>query len=163
MSRTYSIRQWIGLIAITVSAIAFAEIQAGLGGESPKREKNLLFGYSCSVLASLSTVVAGLFSERFLKSKKDTPFYTQKVQIELGGLCFACAMLWFMPWLADAADLAMKDSLAFFSPRTEYECNGVTKTLWGKQNSGNVTPVGCRLVAQYHGRFFDGWSPTTWL
>eukprot|EP00929_Paragymnodinium_shiwhaense_P112326 TRINITY_DN80585_c0_g1_i1.p1 TRINITY_DN80585_c0_g1~~TRINITY_DN80585_c0_g1_i1.p1 ORF type:complete len:377 (-),score=74.63 TRINITY_DN80585_c0_g1_i1:23-1153(-) len=157
LRRVYSLWQWVGLMAITITAIAFAEVKAG---EAASADGDLFFGYGCSILASLATVTAGLLSERFLKQHKNTPFYTQKVQLECGGIVFATAMLWFMPWYADVMDLSVKDSLVFDNPRTTYQCAHGLKTVWGEAAFG-AAPEGCTHVETFDGSFFDGWCLAT--
>jgi len=162
VGRKYKCMQWIGLLLITGTAILFCEVKNSLsGGGHEKASSNaggVVFGYVCSLTASLFSVIAGLLSERFLKQFKKTPFYTQKVQIEVGGIIVGCAMLFLMPIFADVMNLGNKDSLNAFNPRTEYDCNGVTQTVWGV----NKTALpGCTVKEEFDGNFFDGWTPAT--
>jgi drug/metabolite transporter (DMT)-like permease len=153
LGRIYTLRQWVALLLVTATVIVFTEVHAGdeqTGGQ--------LFGYVCSVAASACTVVAGLFSEKFLKRSMSTPFYTQKVQIEIGGVIVATTMMFFMPVFADFMGLANKDSLDAFNERKSYSCNGVIQTVWGE---GKPEPKGCELVGYYKGNFFDGWQFST--
>jgi len=163
VSRVYHRKQWCALFLITVTAITFCWVQ-GKKDKMQASQSLMFFGYTCSIVASLCTIVAGLFSERSLKKFKTTPFYTQKVQIEIGGIIVASFMLWFMPVFANLVDLSTKDSLNPFNPRTQYSCDvsgfKVYRTQWG-DNAGTPPSDDCQVVQEDSGTFFGGWALST--
>jgi len=163
VKRVYHFNQWCALCCITVTAVLFCWYQ-GKKDTKQASQALMIFGYTCSIVASLCSIIAGLFSERTLKKYKKTHFYAQKVQIELGGIVVGSFMLFFMPVFADFMNLSTKDSLNPFNPRKQYLCddNGsqVYKTQWGA--NAEVAPTGsCELYLEDSGTFFGGWGLST--
>jgi hypothetical protein len=78
---SYTNLQWACIASIIISVFAFMKLKDGGGGGG--QSENLVLGIIVSVLGNLFAVIASLLSEKYLKEAKKTPFYIQKMQIEL--------------------------------------------------------------------------------
>jgi len=85
--RVYTHLEWLALLLLVLSASCFVLMQDnGSGGVSIL---GIVFVLISVVLSCLGSVLA----EKFMKDDRDSPFYIQKVQLEVGGMITATVML----------------------------------------------------------------------
>lgn len=152
LGKTYSPNHWIVLVMLTLTVIVFfdgAEERKALDKAPVKSHAS---GTACTISGAgevgdkggqmvgllyvtvwaLIVVSASLITERFMKSSAKTPFYIQKMQMELTGVFAAVFMAFFGPAViaGGAWDSAKADKMWWTVTPLQCEEN-YTKTVGG--------------------------------
>eukprot|EP00931_Biecheleriopsis_adriatica_P089027 TRINITY_DN63223_c0_g1_i1.p1 TRINITY_DN63223_c0_g1~~TRINITY_DN63223_c0_g1_i1.p1 ORF type:complete len:883 (-),score=91.75 TRINITY_DN63223_c0_g1_i1:136-2784(-) len=86
--RAYGSLEWLALLLLSLSAVVFCLLRSS---RSEGESTSILA--MCYCLGSVViSCIASLMCEKIMK-ERSSPFYTQKVHLEFGGLLTACAML----------------------------------------------------------------------
>lgn len=85
LRKSYSRATWNSLIVITLAAVIYGNVNTltlGGGGGSPNFPVGLVF----VLLNATVTALAGVWAEKYMKAYKSTPFYIQKLYLEVGNM-----------------------------------------------------------------------------
>lgn len=103
--RAYGGLEWLALGLLSISAVVFVQLRSDRGASTTSLEAVV-----CCLGSVVSSCLGSLACEKIMKARQ-SPFYTQKVHLEVGGLLTAVAMLFVVGFASS------RDADAFWKKR----------------------------------------------
>lgn len=86
LRKSYSRATWNSLIVITLAAVIYGNVNTLTAGSAGSGSPNLPVGMIFVLVNATVTALAGVWAEKYMKAYKSTPFYIQKLYLEVGNM-----------------------------------------------------------------------------
>lgn len=87
LRKSYSRATWNSLIVITLAAVIYGNVNTLVAaGSAGSGSPNLPVGMIFVLVNATVTALAGVWAEKYMKAYKSTPFYIQKLYLEVGNM-----------------------------------------------------------------------------